>query len=552
MATIRLSRRLLLLMFAAMSPVVIVLFYNLYALQQARQREIRDDVFQTGQLAALEIQRILSGMEGILYTPSVAEFETTRCGAFLANTTARIPGVFTLGVIGLDGLVKCRQDQKGLGTSLADRPYFKDALRTGGFVAGEYTKSRITGKALLPLAAPLRDAKGNIIGVVAMSVDLDWLQRILTGRKFDTGAELTLADRNGVILAHYPEPERFVGTRIPDQYQNLVKASAPGTIQMTGQDGTPRLLAYFPPGTFPKGLYLSTGLSVEHGFYFIRRATTFGVAATVFAVVGSLLLAWQTNRFAIQKPVQRILNALDAWRSNRSEIRTAMSSGDELGTIGAAMDEFMDELLVARRQRELLEGEMSHRIKNVLALVQAVAQQTFRGKAPTSEVLGTYGKRLAAIGDSFELLGRDQKSARLMELVTTTVAPFEEPGRPQFTISGEDLQISPKPALAIAMALHELCTNAVKYGALRNPEGRVIIRWVTAGTELVFRWEEQDGPAVVPPEKTGFGSQMMEKALTLETGGAVNVDYSPTGLKYALRAPLDRLVSDEQLRDREN
>ena len=548
MARIRLSQRLLLLMFAAMFPLVAVLFYNLYALHNNRETEIREEAFQSGQLVALEMQRILSGMENILLAvaaaPSVQEFRADRCGLFLANIAPKVPGVSSLGVIGLDGVLKCRERSQGVGTSLADRAYFNDALRTDDFVVGDYTKGRMTGRAVLPLALPLKDSAGKTLGVVVMSLDLAWLQKILAERTFDAGAALTIADRNGVILARHPFPERFVGTRIPDRYQYLVKAKAPGTIELTSQDGTRRLLAYFPQNTPPKGLYMSTGVSIENSFYFIRQTTIFSVAATALAVVVSLLLAWQTNRYAIQKPVARILNALTAWRKGEAAVRTGMtSSGDELATIGAAIDDFMEELVTARAQRELLEAEMGHRIKNVLAIVQGVAVQTFRGKRSTTEALDVYSKRLQAIGQAFTTLGREHKAAELSTLVKSAIRPFEDPAHPRFSVSGPTFHVGAKAALAIAMALHELGTNAVKYGALGHAEGHVVISWTVEGEELAFHWEEQNGPVVVPPKKTGFGSRMMEKVLSGETGAVVNVDYSSTGLKYQFKAPVVRLTA---------
>jgi two-component sensor histidine kinase len=548
MARIRLSQRLLLLMLAAMLPLIAVLFYNLHILHVARQREVREEAFRSGELVALEIQRIFSGMENVLSTvaaaPSVQEFDATRCGAFLANTTARLPGVATIGVIGLDGVIKCRQTPAGIGISLADRPYFKEALRSDGLVVGEYTNSRVTGKALLPLAIALKDRAGKTAGVVAMSMDLNWLQQILERRKFDTGAALTLADRNGVILARHPFPERFVGTRIPDHYQYLVKAGTPGTLELTSQDGTRRLQAYFPASVSPHGIYVSTGVAVQNSFHSIRQAAILSVAATVFAIIASLFLSWQTNTYAIQKPVARILAVIDAWRNSHDDVRTGMPShGDELDSIGTAVDGFLAELVVAREQRELLEAEMSHRIKNILAMVQAVAQQTFRRDAPVSDCLAIYSTRLGAIGEAFAALGREHRTAILKSLVKGATAPFEDPIHPQISMSGPDVQVGPRPGLAIAMTLHELGTNAVKYGALSRPEGRVLVDWRIESEDLVFRWEEQDGPAVLPPEKSGFGSQMMERVLASETGGVVRIDYASTGLKYEFRAPLARLAA---------
>jgi hypothetical protein len=129
-------------------------------------------------------------------------------------------------------------------------------------VVGDYTKSRVSGKALLPMAMPLKDTQGKIKGVVALSLDLEWLQRILVERTLPGTENLTVADRNGVFLARQPLPERFVVTTIAAPCRHLVTAKQPGTVELTSQDGTRRIVAYFPV-TDAKGLYVSTRISVN-------------------------------------------------------------------------------------------------------------------------------------------------------------------------------------------------------------------------------------------------------------------------------------------------
>lgn len=549
---LRLAHRLPLLMFAAMLPLVLVLFYNLYALQSSKEQEAHAEVFRSGQLVALEFERIIAGMQNVLVTisaaPSVQALDTEKCGAFLAAAVPKLPGVVTLGVIDLDGKILCRQEPRGVGMSLKDRPYFQDALRTGGFVVGEYTKSRVTGKALLPMAMPLKDGQGKVKGVVALSLNLDWLQRILVARDLPKDGNLTVADRNGVILARQPLPERFVGTTIPYTYRSLVTAGEPGTLELTSQDGTRRILAYFPV-TAAKPLYVSTGVSVNDTFSAIRQAMIFGLATTLFAIVLAAALSWQSVHYAIQRPVQRILHALEQWRTNDARARTGMKAASgEFGAIGAAVDTFMDDLQEANTQRDLLIGELDHRVKNLLAMIQAVAGQSFRDGADIRDARRVFSQRLRAIGDSFSLLGQDKwQSAGFMALVWTAIAPFDDAARSQFRVSGPDFQVSARTALAFSMALHELCTNAAKYGALAKQEGTILITWFIDSGEaptLVFRWEEQDGPAVKPPEKSGFGSEMIQRALASQIGATIELDYNPTGVKCRVRAPIAKLSEE--------
>jgi two-component sensor histidine kinase len=551
---LKLAHRVPLLMFAAMLPLVFVLFFNLYWLQSSKEREAHAEAFRAGQLVALEFRRILTGMENVLGTmassPSVQQFDTERCVAFLASAAKRLPGVATIGVIDLDGKIRCRQSPEGIGTNLKDRPFFQDALHTGTFVVGDYTQSRITGKSLLPMAMPMTSDDGKVIGVVALSMDLEWLQRILMQRTFAKDANVTVADRNGVILARYPFPERFVGKRIPDAYLHLVTAGDPGTLELTSQDGTRRILAYFPV-TDTKGLYVSTGLSVADTFSAIRRATEFGLATTLFAIVLASFLSWQSTHYAIQRPVQKILRALTAWHGRDTRARTGMqATAGEFGTIGAAVDVFMNELATAEEQRALLIGELDHRVKNVLATVQSVAMQTFRGDNRNSEAVTIFNERLRAIANSFDLLSRGTwQAAAFLPLVKRAVSPFSQDDRSQITINGPDFPIKARAALAFSMALHELCTNASKYGALTTPDGRIIISWqLEQATQpaLEFFWEERGGPKVTPPQRSGFGSVLIEKALTSQLEAEVRLDYLPTGLKCFMRVPQSSLVPDPE------
>src|SRR6185503_11889563 len=136
----------------------------------------------------------------------------------------------------------------------------------------EYTEGRVALRPVLPLALPLRDGAGAVIGVVAAALDLEWLSGQLRERSLAKGGSVTVADRNGVILARDPMPEQFVGTRIPDQFQELVHASGPGSIELVSQHGTRRVLGYSPPSP-RRNFYVSAGLASAESFAAVNRAT---------------------------------------------------------------------------------------------------------------------------------------------------------------------------------------------------------------------------------------------------------------------------------------
>lgn len=184
--------------------------------------------------------------------------------------------------------------------------------------------------------------------------------------------------------------------------------------------------------------------------------------------------------------------------------------------------------------REILVGELNHRITNVMATVQAIASQTLRSATSVEEARATFGSRLIALGKSHDLLTRENwAGADLQDIVSETVEPHTG-GTKRFRIDGPHVWLVPSAALSIAMALHELATNAAKYGALTTENGQVDIIWELVGDgnarRLSLRWTESGGPPVVPPTRKWFGSRMVERVLAAELGGTVNVAYEPPGV----------------------
>ncbi|MFN3525586.1 MAG: PAS domain-containing protein, partial [Paracoccus sp. (in: a-proteobacteria)] len=192
--------------------------------------------------------------------------------------------------------------------------------------------------------------------------------------------------------------------------------------------------------------------------------------------------------------------------------------------------------------RDILVGELNHRIKNVMATVQAIASQTLGTATSIDEARATFEARLIALGKSHDLLTRENwAGADLRHIVADTVQPLAG-GAGRFRIEGPHLWLKPSAALSIAMALHELATNAAKYGALSTDDGQVDINWQLVGAgddrRLALRWSESGGPPVVPPTRRGFGSILVQRVLAAELNGAVGVDYAPSGVVCTIDAPM--------------
>ncbi len=190
--------------------------------------------------------------------------------------------------------------------------------------------------------------------------------------------------------------------------------------------------------------------------------------------------------------------------------------------------------------RALLNQELAHRIKNMLATVQTVVLQSLRDDKPRDEIAKSVGERIAALSRSQDVLtGKNLSMAGLIETVRRAVEPFNGDNRIAF--EGPDVSMPQDASRALIMALHELSTNAIKYGALSNEGGTVAISWTVENGSVDFRWIERGGPPVSPPTRKGFGSRMIEKALAATVRGTAAIDYRQEGVVFTMQAKMDEL-----------
>jgi two-component sensor histidine kinase len=199
---------------------------------------------------------------------------------------------------------------------------------------------------------------------------------------------------------------------------------------------------------------------------------------------------------------------------------------------------------MAREALNLINEELKHRVKNTFAVLGAVASQTFRDVASKAD-LEKYKGRLAAFGRAQALLTATNWAAvPLRDVVNTALSPYRT-GEDRITTRGPPLVLRSRQALALSLAVHELATNALKYGALSVTSGRVAIEWSTedhAGDQkFVFFWQEFGGPSVSEPADAGFGSQLISRALEYDFRGSVALSYGSPGLTCRLTAPLENL-----------
>lgn len=210
------------------------------------------------------------------------------------------------------------------------------------------------------------------------------------------------------------------------------------------------------------------------------------------------------------------------------------------------------ELREANERQQALLNELNHRVKNTLAIVQSLAQQTLRNSATIEEFGGKFTPRLLALSRAHNMLAREVwEGASLQEIVEGTLAKYATSERTgSVSINGPVVRLGPTVAVTLAMIFHELAANAEKFGSLSRSDGNVTVNWRddwtggdVPGVEII--WQEQGGPTVTAPQRRGLGSRLIEHGLATEAGATGAMQFLPEGLHCTLRLPLSSTVVSE-------
>jgi two-component sensor histidine kinase len=237
-------------------------------------------------------------------------------------------------------------------------------------------------------------------------------------------------------------------------------------------------------------------------------------------------------------------------RKDESEFWASLLVSPVCDDHGKVLQQFLSFVDLTKHRRDearckMLIDELNHRVKNSLSTVQSIVSQGLRGPGDATEMKRAIEARLFALARSHDLLTSEKwEGAGLHELVATAMQPFATlaGNAERLTIEGKDLRLSPKATLSLAIALHELATNAVKYGSFSNDGGTTSITWTVApsleGNRLVLVWQELGGPPVTPPTHKGFGSWVIERGLAHELNGTVVLAYPESGVMCTIDVPI--------------
>ena len=373
-----LRTRILGLLLIAVLPAIGIQGYNEYALRQARERDIRQQVIQTTKQFGEEMGELREGARQLLLTvgqlPAVRQKDAAACSAFLANLQAQYANYAVLGAADLNGNVFCSSTPGRQYPAVAGAAFFKLAVAQDGLAVGNYWVDPVTGQKEIHFATRFADADGHPGGVVFAGLDLKWLIEHLKGRGLSPSASILIADRLGNIIARLPNPEALVGKNMRKTHEAIMDGDKAGSEEVRGVDGVERIFGYVPAQLPPYDFFLSAGQAKAEAIAPIDRATKRGIALIILGVALAAYLAWYGGRIFIERPVDGLLEAIRQWRNGDYSHRVRMhDTGSEIDALGGAFNAMADAL--ATRDRAQREAEDELRALNA-TLEERVAQRT--------------------------------------------------------------------------------------------------------------------------------------------------------------------------------
>jgi two-component sensor histidine kinase len=360
-------------------------------------------------------------------------------------------------------------------------------FRTGQPAYSNMFMGAVAKRRIVTVSVPvIRDSK--VVYEVSFNPPLEMFQNIIQRQRPDDDWTMSILDRTGTTVARVPNPEQTIGLQASPTLLPALLSQKEGKLSTYSLEGIELITAFTRSPL--------TGWTVAAGIPVTSLTGPLWRQLAITAGVGLIMLA----------------------------IGLAFA-------IGMAARIARGEML-----HGLLINELNHRVKNTLATVQSIASQTFRSSVKTGDARRKFEARLSSLGRAHNILSDEKwESAEAGEIVVSALEPYATADRARLRVSGPIVRLAPSPALMLSMVLHELATNAAKYGALANDVGRIAIEWQTlAGKRMRLRWKETGGPPAQPGERKGFGSRLIEEAFGAQAGGSATLEYAPDGVVCVL------------------
>lgn len=545
-----LKQRLLLLATIAVLPAFAILWTSQASYRTNRSAEIDNYAAHMADVVMTEVIRGMTGAATMMVAAGRAVLSgavpAEQCALYFRGLQREFSSVIDMTVGGPDKEVVCHSGPSNT-AAMKQQIDLLAAKTIPGIWIGAYQDT--TSGPALPIGLALRSDSGAVVGFAVLHAAVQDLQKLVVGASIPASSATLVADGKGTILLSVPAGRVEAGQKVPEGLLAYVFAKQRGVVHAPDEDDQASIIAYRPSAEqFPLAVVFV--LPKAEMMAPVDRDAWTTAAIAVLGAVLAFLVAWFIASRFIAEPVRALHGAVSARRAGDRSARTGLQhDSSELGSIASATDALFDELnereesqARAERQRDLYAREVQHRVKNLLGIIQVVARQSLLRGDPPPELIAFEGRIDAIVRANAKLVGENEPAGTLKALLVEATAPFIGNDPSRIVIEGPDLQLRSKPALALAVAVHELCTNAAKYGALHTLDGWVEIRWQISDGHVFVSWTEQGGPSVKQPTARGFGTLLITRGLEGETRGKVELAYHPTGFSFQLSAPLDALV----------
>jgi two-component sensor histidine kinase len=396
----------------------------------------------------------------------------------------------------------------------------------------------ISGQPLINVEVPILAGK-EVRYVLIMALDATRFEQLLQSQRLDPQWITGITDNKGIIVARSERHADFVGKALPAELLEQSRV-AKGVFQATNVAGQGILRATVRSQI--AGWLVSATVQVAHVEASRRRGHLFAGAMIGTSLVLGAALAYLFAIF-MSRPLERATTSAIAIGLGK-HIEPIKSPLAEANTVIEALSAASLELKRRQEHAAFLMGELAHRAKNQLAVVKGMALQTARQSATVDELVEQLSQRIQGLAESQDLMVRQNwQGAWLSDLVKAHLDLFGASSRAQ--IQGPPLFLNANVVQNIGFALHELATNASKYGAIKSPQGRVLVTWRGPGPDgrIHMDWVEQDGPVVQTPTRRGFGFLVMTDLVAQAVRGTATLDFSPEGLRWHVEFPASHALA---------
>jgi two-component sensor histidine kinase len=417
------------------------------------------------------------------------------------------------------------------------------ALRTADRLAVEHRSAVITdlvagpmGGNVVALVVPVV-TQGRVEHLLTLTLSPKGILDILKAQAQSSRWLLSVTDNNERVIARSWDDDRFAGEKAGDQFIRNTREKS-GAFTAVTLEGVPVYNVYGRSDL--SGWRIAAGIPLSELEAPLYRSLAGVAILAAIGLVGSLLIAFWYGRRLV-RPLRQLQGVADA-RADKRVVPTGISELD--GVTGILMRSLV--VLKERdRARARTMKELDHRMKNMLAIIQAIAEQTRRRVGSLDQFGKVFESRLVAMARSHQALGdADWHSRDLGTLIAQTCKPFCDESR--IELQGPAVELTPKAAIGIGMVIHELSTNAAKYGAFSTPAGKVRLQWdlpEEGGLRILrLQWQELNGPIVQSHGREGFGTSLLHSVVETDLGGKLDMIFARDGLLCIICVPAAGLI----------